>query len=244
MPEVLPDQPNLIGIIDALIDLFGASQDTTVEKAELNTNSIYNDIFKRAASVDLQIIDSLNGGEAGLYALVLSNKTLLDSLINPNVIPGSAYLNYLVDTWNRTNSEEISEDDQSRNLEHVLNLTEYYVFILSRTQQNNPFPTVSNALGEGNYTFIGLNNYPVARTTAKRMREAEIHPGTLVKIQYDNALTKDILSVIDIVEDAPEFTQMVMGAFAAESALVQISNCARDSVFRGDHATGDPIGGE
>ena len=243
MPEALPDQPNLIGIIDALIDLFGASQDTTVESAALNRNSVFNDVIKSNMGIDNRTIDSLNGGESGLYALILSNKTLLESIINTNVVPGSSYMNYLVDIWNRNNSEEISEDDQYRELAHVLNLNEYYIFILSRTHQNNPFPTVSNVAGQGNnYSFSGLSNYPVARTTTKRMREEEIPPGSLVKIQYDNALTKDILSVIDIVEDTPEFTQMVLGAFAAESALVQVTNCARDSVFRGNHASGDQVG--
>ena len=245
MPEALPNQPNLIGIIDALIDLFGASQDTTVESAALNRNSVFNDVIKNNTGIDNRTIDSLNGGESGLYALILSNKTLLESIINTNVIPGSAYMNYLVDVWNRNNSQETSDDDQYRELAHVLNLNEYYIFILSRTHQSDPFPTVSNVFGQNNnYSFSGLNNYPVARTTTKRMREEEIPPGSLVKIQYDNALTKDILSVVDIVENTPEFTQMVLGAFAQESALVQVTNCARDSVFRAEHASGDQIGVE
>ena len=88
-------------------------------------------------------------------------------------------LNQKVDALNlmmveKNNSEEISEDDQYRELAHVLNLNEYYIFILSRTHQNNPFPTVSNVAGQGNnYSFSGLSNYPVARTTTKRMREEE-----------------------------------------------------------------------
>ena len=243
MSEAIPNKPNLIGIIDALIDLFGEAQDTTVERAELNRNSVFNDILKRTANSDSRTIDSLNGGENGLYALVLSNKTLLDSLIQDNAVAGSVYLNYLVNIWNRNNSEETSEDDESRQLEHVLNLIEYYVFILSRNHDNSPFPNVVNAFGDGNYNFIGMETYPVARATAKRMREVEIQPGTLIKVQYDNSLTKDILSVTDVVEDSQEFVTMVMGAFAAESALVKLTNCARDSVFKGEHPSGDSLSG-
>jgi hypothetical protein len=247
MPQALPGEPNLIGIIDALIDLFGATHAPNSRGAGrgvLNTNSIYNDLFKRAQDKSFQAINSLNGGEPGLYALVLANKTALDRITSSVVTPGSVYLNFLIDNWNSDNTEEESEDDRARLIRNVLNLEEYYIFILSRTVGASPFPVISNSSDSNTYSYQGLNDYPVARLIPKRMRENEIKPGSLVRVQYDNAVQRDLLSIVDIVEDDSKFTDMVMGAFVAESAEASSSRSETNSSFTGNHASGDVIPNE
>tara|TARA_R100001129_G_C5316657_1_gene246585 strand:- start:1280 stop:2674 length:1395 start_codon:yes stop_codon:yes gene_type:complete len=243
MPQALPGQPNLIGVIDALIDLFGASHTPNSRgsgRNVINTNSIYNDLFKRAENA-VRTINSLNGGEPGLYALVLANKTALDMLTSSVVKPGSVYLNFLIDKWNSDNTEEQADNDDARLIRNVLNLDEYYIFILSRTVGASPFPVISNSSDSDTYTYQGLNNYPVARTIPKRIRENNIKPGSLVRVQYDNAVQRDLLSIVDIVEDRSPFTSMVMGAFVAESAEASNSRGETNSSFTGNHASGDAI---
>jgi len=247
MPQALPGQPNLIGVIDALIDLFGATHAPNSRGAGrgvLNTNSIYNDLFKRAQDKSFQAINSLNGGEPGLYALVLANKTALDRITSSVVVPGSVYLNFLIDNWNSDNTDEEADNDDARLIRTVLNLDEYYIFILSRTVGASPFPVISNSSDSNTYTYQGLNNYPVARTIPKRIRENNIKPGSLVRVQYDNAVQRDLLSIVDIVEDDSKFTDMVMGAFVAESAGASNSRGETNSSFTGNHASGDAIPNE
>jgi len=235
--------PDMSGFIDALIELFGASQDVVPEDAQTAFgSSVYRSIFRDQSAIGQNLIESLNGGEAGLYALVLSNRA---SYEQQQAISENSVWNYLTNVWNNGNTEE-TEEDPARSLTNILNFPEYYVFILSRSNQENPIPTVvsSNENFSTEYIFLNLEAYPVARMVSKRFKNTDLKSGSLIKVQYENAQTRDLLSVIDIVETDEKFTGLVMASLEAKSAQSNIEQCATDSILTGvTHPSGDPVAG-
>ncbi len=78
---------------------------------------------------------------------------------------------------------------------------------------------------------------------SKRFKNTDLKSGSLIKVQYENAQTRDLLSVIDIVETDENFTGLVMASLEAKSAQSNIEQCATDSTLTGvTHPSGDPIG--
>lgn len=235
--------PDMSGFIDALIELFGASQDVVPEDIETAFgSSVYRSVFREQSAIGQNLIESLNGGEAGLYALVLANRA---SYEQQQTISENSVWNYLTNVWNNGNTEE-AEEDPARTLTNILNFPEYFVFILSRSNEENPIPTVvsSNEIFSTEYIFLNLEAYPVARMVSKRFKNTDLKSGSLIKVQYENAQTRDLLSVIDIVETDENFTGLVMASLEAKSAQSNIEQCATDSILTGvTHPSGDPIGG-
>ena len=241
-------EPNLNGVIDALIDMFGTSQNMSANRDIRNDSYLYSDIFSRMKMMGTfsnSIQASLNGGESGLYALVLANKTELENLYEPSYAASTFWtycINRMLPPTDDTTTAQRNVDEESLNLSNILSVPEYRVFILSKDQNAEPKPMVTK-FGD-TYAFAHLYTYPLARVTSKFLKKIVLNPGTLVRVQYENAQNKEMLNLIDVVEDDTIFTQMVMGAFLTDSASSADNSCSTDSEYTGQHAMGDSIGVE
>ena len=240
----LYEQFQLASIIEKLVETFNASNDKTVEdptKRQIQS-SVFNNKLNSAAlqQVENNITQSLNGGEPGLYALILRNKEIEEKAEGTSTTWWSIFLDIAGD------GEEESEDLEILKALELLNFKGYYVFVLTNVGGENPIPSVLPPSDtETNYTYQNLESYPIAQAVSKRLRtEAEeITPGTLVKIQYENSINRDSPIVTEIIEDRPEFTAVILASMVARSALNQFATCSTDSSLSGvKHPSGDAIG--
>ena len=234
------------GVIDALIELFSASQNTGGQTTEFgqSNKSVNNSFFKSLRAQSQRNItsslQSLRGGESGLYALVLKNKLELEKETELKAIyEASSVWNYLVNKLGVPNSVE----EQNAKALSLLSFPEYYIFILSRTEGQNPIPSVAEDKSS-KYSFLNIYSYPTAAITSSKLRKAsELESGTLVKIKYENAMTQEKPIIVEVVEEDPQFTTIVMASMIAKSAQNNVAQCGADSALTGvTHASGDVIG--
>ena len=94
------------------------------------------------------------------------------------------------------------------------------------------------------YENIAL--YSKAVITNKGIRDLDsLEPGTLIRVEYDAVDNKNTPVIVEIVEDKPEFTKMVVNSMKNRSALLSTIQCSTDSELGSiTHPTGDPIGTE
>jgi hypothetical protein len=76
------------------------------------------------------------------------------------------------------------------------------------------------------------------------MREEEdIAPGSIIRISYESPDTKSKVIINEVVENDPQFVELVLRSLGAKSALTAETACATDSTLQNtQHPTGDPIG--
>jgi hypothetical protein len=243
--SVAPAVADVSGVIDALIELFSASQRTGGQTSEFgeSNKSVNNSFFKSLRAQSQRNItsslQSLRGGESGLYALVLKNKLELEKETELKAIyEASSVWNYLINKLDVSNSVE----EQNAKALSLLNFPEYYIFILSRTEGENPIPSVAKD-NSSRYSFLNIYSYPTAAITSSKLRKSELESGTLVKIKYENAMTQEKPIIVEVVEEDPQFTTVVMASMIAKSAQNNVAQCEADSSLTGvTHATGDVIG--
>ena len=262
----LYEQAILASIIEKLVATFDTSNDKTIEdptKKQIQS-SVFNDKLKDTAlqQSENKIIQSLNGGEPGLYALILRSEEI-EAKAEAEGTP-SSWWSYLVDLPETivtayataavyaaeavvdlvvgTSAEEL---EALKALE-LLDFKGYYIFILTNVGDENQIPTVLPPTeADPDYTYQNLASYPIAQTVSKRLRteQEEMSPGTLVKIQYENSINRASPIVVEIIEDRPEFTEVIMASMAAKSGLEQFQACGTDSSLSGvAHTSGDVIG--
>jgi hypothetical protein len=238
----LYEQFQLASIIEKLVETFNASNDKTVEdptKRQIQS-SVFNNKLKGTAlqQSENKIIQSFNGGEPGLYALVLRSEEIE---AKQEGSPSSWWSMFL-----DIDGEEESEDLEVLKALELLNFKGYYVFILTNVGDDNPIPvTIPPSAGVPDYIYTNLDSYPIAQAVSKRLRteEEEISPGTLVKIQYENSINRDSPIIAEVIEDRPEFTSVILASMAARSGLQQFDTCGTDSSLSGvEHPSGDQIG--
>jgi hypothetical protein len=155
---------------------------------------------------------------------------------------------------------------QSSEALNLLNFPEYYVFIFANIGDNNPVPKLleerelSNQQGSNIFErlsgvtqrgdniigrkFGNLESYQQAIITSKQLRdEEEIAPGSIVRVSYDNADTKNKVIINEIIENDPQFVELVLRSLGARAALTAEAQCSTDSALVNTvHASGDPIG--
>jgi|14_taG_2_1085336.scaffolds.fasta_scaffold15980_2 hypothetical protein len=236
---------NLAGFIDSLIELFNASQNAGGRPSEFgqSNNSINSSFFKSLSAQSQENIasslQSLRGGESGLYALVLQDKLELEKEMSVKaVIEAPSIWNYLLNQIDSTNA-----DNKSAAAISLLSFPEYYIFILSHTQGKNPIPkVVKNESSQ--YSFSNIFEYPIASITSSELRKgSELESGTLVKIKYENAITQEKPIIVEVVEESATFKTIVMKSLMLKNAQSATNNCKTDSELTGvTHATGDAIG--
>ena len=252
-------QAILASVIEKLVATFNVSNDKTME--DLTKTQTQSSVFNnKLKGTDLQqaenkIIQSLNGGEPGLYALILrsqeieaiaeGNRSSWWSLImDIPVVVGAA-----VDAAEEAVIDLVfppEEEIEALKALELLDFKGYYIFILTDVGDENPIPFAVPPTEENpDYTYTNLDSYPVAQAVSKRLRTEveEIAPGTLVKIQYENSINRDSPIVTEIIEDRPEFTSVILASMAARSGLEQFETCGTDSSLSGvTHPSGDQIG--
>ena len=251
----------LASVIEKLVETFNASNDQAKEdltKRQIQS-SAFNNTLKATALQQSgnKILQSLNGGEAGLYALILRSEEIE---AKEEDTPPSSWWSILTDlpeaivttvqtangwVYNLLSPSDAVKVDALKALD-LLDFKGYYIFILSNVGDDNPIPTVLPPSDtEPNHTYQNLPSYPIAQTVSKRLRTAEetFKPGTLVKIQYENAINRDSPIITEIIEDDPQFTTIILASMAARSALNQFDTCDTDSSLSGvTHPSGDAIG--
>jgi len=270
----LVEQFHLASVIEKLVETFNASNDKPLEdptKRQIQS-SVFNNKLNSAAlqQPGNKIIQSLNGGEPGLYALILRSEEIetkadgspstwwsilmegaikaadVAEEVDTQVKSGTKkLLDFLAGSlWDSTEKED-EKLDPVKALD-LLNFKGYYIFILTNVSDDNPIPVVLPPTDtEPSYTYQNLASYPIAQAISKRLRteKENFEPGTLVKIQYENSINKDAPIVVEIIEDRPEFTAVIMASMAARSALNQFVVCDTDSSLSGvKHPSGDTIG--
>tara|TARA_R100001129_G_scaffold21429_1_gene13662 strand:- start:6421 stop:7923 length:1503 start_codon:yes stop_codon:yes gene_type:complete len=171
------------------------------------------------------------------------------------IVEGSRSLNSgIVDLL--SGGQENSIDNQRSEALNLLNFPEYYVYIFSNIGDNTPPPTLLEerntpldpGQSRGNRiigrNFTNLEAYQEAIVTSKAMRDEEdIAPGSIVRISYESPDTKSKVIINEVVENDPQFVELVLRSLGAKSALTAETACATDSTFRNtQHPTGDPIG--
>tara|TARA_R110001606_G_scaffold157395_2_gene300434 strand:- start:499 stop:1263 length:765 start_codon:yes stop_codon:yes gene_type:complete len=238
----LSEQFQLASIIEKLVETFNTSNDKTIEDVTKRPiqSSVFNNKLNSGAlqQVENSITQSLNGGEPGLYALILRSQEIEAKAEGTSTSWWSIFLDIA--------GEEESEDLETLKALELLNFKGYYVFVLTNVNAENPIPNVLPPSDtETSYTYQNLESYPIAQAVSKRLRTEteEITPGTLVKIQYENSINRDSPIVTEIIEDRPEFTAVILASMVARSALNQFSTCSTDSSLSGvTHPTGDTLG--
>ena len=264
----LYEQAILASIIEKLVVIFNASNDKPIEdltKRQVQS-SVFNDKLKGAAlqQSENKIIQSLNGGEPGLYALILRSEeievkaegtpstwwSILMGIPETIVTSVDAAEQAVVGAAKAVAAKAApppsAEELEALKALELLDFKGYYIFILTNVGDENPIPTVLPPTeADPDYTYQNLASYPIAQTVSKRLRteQEEISPGTLVKIQYENSINRDSPIISEIIEDRPEFTAVIMASMVARSALTQFDTCGTDSSLSGvSHPTGDTIG--
>jgi hypothetical protein len=156
--------------------------------------------------------------------------------------------------------------DSNQEALNLLNFPEYYVYIFADVGDNNPIPKLleerelSNRQESNIFArlsgvtqrgdditgrkFANLESYQQAIVTSKAMREEEeIAPGSIVRISYDNADTKNKVIINEVIENDPQFVELVLRSLGARAALTAEAQCSTDSVLVNTvHSSGDPIG--
>ena len=155
-----------------------------------------------------------------------------------------------------TGGQQDSIADQRTEALKLLDFPEYYVYIFSNIGDNTPPPTLLEerntpldpGQSRGNRiigrNFANLEAYQEAIVTSKAMRDEEdIAPGSIVRISYESPDTKSKVIINEVIENDPQFVELVLRSLGAKSALTAETACATDSTFRNtQHPTGDPIG--
>jgi hypothetical protein len=173
------------------------------------------------------------------------------------IVEGSRSLNSgIVDLL--TGGQQDSIADQRTEALKLLDFPEYYVYIFSNIGDNTPPPTLLEerntpldpGQSRGNRiigrNFANLEAYQEAIVTSKAMRDEEdIAPGSIVRISYESPDTKSKVIINEVIENDPQFVELVLRSLGAKSALTAETACATDSTLRNtQHPTGDPIGTE
>jgi len=171
------------------------------------------------------------------------------------IVEGSRSLNSGIVNLLSGGQEDSIADQRSEALK-LLDFPEYYVYIFSNIGDNNPPPTLleerstpflpgrargSRVVGRN---FANLEAYQAALVTSKSMREEEdIAPGSIIRISYESPDTKSKVIINEVVENDPQFVELVLRSLGAKSALTAETACATDSTLQNtQHPTGDPIG--
>ena len=155
-----------------------------------------------------------------------------------------------------TGGQQDSIADQRSEALKILDFPEYYVYIFSNVGDNNSPPTLleerntplAPGQSRGNRiigrNFANLEAYQEAIVTSKAMRDEEdIAPGSIVRISYESPDTKSKVIINEVIENDPQFVELVLRSLGAKSALTAETACATDSTLRNtQHPTGDPIG--
>jgi len=171
------------------------------------------------------------------------------------IVEGSRSLNSGIVNLLSGGQEDSIADQRSEALK-LLDFPEYYVYIFSNIGDNTPPPTLleerntpflpgrargSRVVGRN---FANLEAYQAALVTSKSMREEEdIAPGSIIRISYESPDTKSKVIINEVVENDPQFVELVLRSLGAKSALTAETACATDSTLQNtQHPTGDPIG--
>ena len=247
-------------ILETLISLFAPSQENNrLEISEdRSPSSKYDNVLKTSnlLATQAQFIDSVVTPINGLYGIVLRSTQILtiseDDTDGNNVsenltnIASSAW-GAIVDAAKGI-AEAFDSDEAAKSLD-VLKFPEYYVFIFANTSPESPIPILIPVEENNDDEFAALEYenitaYPKAIITNSAIRELDtLDPGTMIRVEYDGVDNKATPVIVEIVENKPEFTRMVVNAMKNRGALLSSATCSTDSVLNGvDHATGDPIG--
>lgn len=238
-------------IIETLVEIFGTPQENNrLEISEdRSPSSKFDNVLKTSnlLATQSEFIDSVVTPIGGLYGIVLRST------------PGAISLNDLETTsleQNLTNignsawgllvsaasgvAEAFDEDEPALSLD-VLKFPEYYVFVFSNVSPQTPIPLLSERQDVLEYDSITA--YPRAVITNKNLREELLQPGTMIRVEYDGIDNKSKPVIVEVVEDKPEFTRMVMNSMKNRSAILSDIRCSTDSALQGvTHSTGDALG--
>ena len=238
-------------IIETLVEIFGTPQENNrLEISEdRSPSSKFDNVLKTSnlLATQSEFIDSVVTPIGGLYGIVLRST------------PGAISLNDLETTsleQNLTNignsawgllvsaasgvAEAFDEDEPALSLD-VLKFPEYYVFVFSNVSPQTPIPLLSERQDVLEYDSITA--YPRAVITNKNLREELLQPGTMIRVEYDGIDNKSKPVIVEVVEDKPEFTRMVMNSMKNRSAILSDIRCSTDSALQGvTHPTGDALG--
>jgi hypothetical protein len=247
-------------IIETLISLFSPVQENNrLEISEdRSPSSKYDNVLKTSnlLATQAQFVDSVVTPINGLYGIVLRSTTFLtisEEDVDGNTLPenlaniaGSAW-SAIVDAANGI-AEAFDSDEAAKSLD-VLKFPEYYVFIFANTSPESPIPVLLPVTENSNDDFAALEYenitaYPKAIITNSAIRELDtLDPGTMIRVEYDGVDNKSVPVIVEIVENKPEFTRMVVNSMKNRGAFLSSEACSTDSVLGGvNHATGDPIG--
>ena len=165
-------QAILASVIEKLVATFNASNDKTMEdptKRQIQS-SVFNNKLKGTGlqQSENKIIQSLNGGEPGLYALILrsqeieaiaeGNRSSWWSLImDIPVVVGAA-----VDAAEEAVIDLVfppEEEIEALKALELLDFKGYYIFILTDVGDENPIPiTMPPTEGVPDYTYTNLDS--------------------------------------------------------------------------------------
>jgi len=238
-------------IIETLVEIFGTPQENNrLEISEdRSPSSKFDNVLKTSnlLATQSEFIDSVITPIGGLYGIVLRSA------------PGAISLNDLETTsleQNLTNignsawgllvsaasgvAEAFDEDEPALSLD-VLKFPEYYVFVFSNISPQTPIPLLSER--QDILEYDSITAYPRAVITNKNLREELLQPGTMIRVEYDGVDNKSKPVIVEVVEDKPEFTRMVMNSMKNRSAILSDIRCSTDSALQGvTHPTGDALG--
>tara|TARA_R110002012_G_scaffold88571_1_gene218006 strand:+ start:54 stop:953 length:900 start_codon:yes stop_codon:yes gene_type:complete len=271
--QVLNENIQYAAFFDALQNIFGGAQELIpgdFEDTEVQT-SRFNNVLESGKLKNLQQKIASHQGKplTGLYAMIMQKKEVTEPggelpaphggksgwkrslrALSPLVVAsrGASAI--------RSAFSSDSIADQSSEALKLLDFPEYYVYIFSNIGDNNPPPTLleerstpflpgrargSRVVGRN---FANLEAYQAALVTSKSMREEEdIAPGSIIRISYESPDTKSKVIINEVVENDPQFVELVLRSLGAKSALTAETACATDSTLQNtQHPTGDPIG--
>ena len=242
-------------IIESLVSLFGGNQENNrLEVSEdASPSSKFDNVLKTSnlLATQSQFIDSTTTPINGLYGIVLRSGNA--SGISTSDADGNTTVENLRDIGNSVWGsvlgtalgvyEAFDADEPALSLD-VLKFPEYYVFIFANTSPTSPIPILLQRDDVLEYENIAL--YSKAVITNKAIRDLDsLEPGTLIRVEYDAVDNKNTPVIVEIVEDKPEFTRMVVNSMKNRSALLSTIQCSTDSELGSiTHPTGDPIGTE
>ena len=240
-------------IIETLVQIYGTPQENNrLEISEdRSPSSKFDDVLKTSnlLATQSEFIDSVVTPIGGLYGIILRSAPGAVSLDD---LESSSLADNLTDIGNsawgaivaaaKGVAEAFDEDEPALNLD-VLKFPEYYVFIFANVSPDSPIPILSQQIDVLEYDNITA--YPKAVITNRNLREDLLQPGTMIRVEYDGVDNKSKPVIVEVVEDKPEFTRMVMNSMKNRSAILSDIRCSTDSALQGvTHPTGDPIGTE
>jgi len=240
-------------IIETLVEIFGTPQENNrLEISEdRSPSSKFDNVLKTSnlLATQSEFIDSVITPIGGLYGIVLKSAPGAISLDNVQSTSlrqnltdvGNSAWGLLVSAANvSSTTEALNEDEPTLSLD-VLKFPEYYVFVFSNISPQTPIPLLSER--QDILEYDSITAYPKAVVTNKNLRQDLLQPGTMIRVEYDGIDNKSKPVIVEVVEDKPEFTRMVMNSMKNRSAILSDIRCSTDSALQGvTHPTGDALG--